>query len=77
MRILRTYQRVAQREHWCDRCCNCIEPGEYYEGSIQIWGRGRLLVFKVHIFPACDYPPDPEEKKEKAEKTNMPLALAA
>ncbi|MFA5925485.1 MAG: hypothetical protein WC831_00995 [Parcubacteria group bacterium] len=77
MRILRTFQHIAQIEHWCDMCCKYIEPGDCYQGSVQVWERGRLLVFKVHMFPACDFPSDPEEKRGKAEKEEMPLALAA
>lgn len=65
MRVLRTYTRIAQIQHWCDRCCRYIEPGEYYEGSVQLYSNPRrLIVFKIHIEPSCDYPPDPEELEE-------------
>lgn len=77
MRILRSYQHVAQVQHWCDMCCRYIEPGEYYQGSVQVWGKGRLLVFKVHMFPACDFPPDPDENLKKIEEKEIPLKLAA
>ena len=64
MRILRTYRHMAQTEHWCDRCCRYIQPGEYYEGEVQVHKDHGLMVFKVHIEPDCDYPPDPEEEAE-------------
>ena len=55
----RSYQCVAQIEHWCDRCCRHIMPGEMYECRIDAWGKnGKLMFFKVHIFPSCDYPPE-------------------
>lgn len=60
---LRVYQHVAQKEHWCDRCCTHIQPGDMYEGHVEI-NRGRLVVIKYHINPSCDYPEDPEDIKE-------------
>ena len=62
MRILRTYEHVAQIEHWCDYCCRYIMPGELYRGSVELWDNNKLLVFKRHIDPECDFPLDPEEE---------------
>ena len=77
MRILRSYIRVAQTLHWCDRCLRDIEPGECYEGSVQIHGK-RLMVFKEHVNPACDYPKDPlEDEIEYNEQRDSPSQLAA
>lgn len=77
MRILRVYRRLAQLPHWCDRCCRYIEPGEFYEGSVQIYG-GRFIVFKVHIEPSCDYPPDPvEDEISDIAQEETPSQLAA
>jgi hypothetical protein len=69
MRILREYERVAQETHFCDRCCEYIEPGDVYSGSIMIRPKsaGRkgsyLIVVKVHVEPLCEEPPDPEEEE--------------
>jgi len=62
-RELRRYQRVAYQEHFCDRCCNCIHPGDIYEGRI-VTDKGRFLVWKTHISPSCDYPEEPKESKD-------------
>ncbi len=64
MTFLRKYQRVAHTKHWCDRCCDWIQPGDYYEGVVQISKGGGLIVFKFHIDPSCDYPPDPFDDDE-------------
>jgi len=61
MRILRVYRYMAHREHWCDNCLRYIMPGEFYEGKVVIDERGRLLVFKKHICPECDFPEEPDE----------------
>ncbi len=77
MRILRTYRHVAQTQHWCDRCCRYIEPGEYYEGSVHLYDNHQLIVFKTHIEPSCDYPPDPDDEIEETCFEEIPLKLAA
>lgn len=67
MRTLRSYRHIAQTEHFCDRCCRHIHPGEMYEGLVQVYkgdNKSRLLVLKMHIYPSCDYPdndPDSDE----------------
>lgn len=60
---------MAQREHWCDRCCSHILPGEMYEADVQLYDnkeKHRLCVMKRHVHPSCDFPPDPDEDKELA-----------
>lgn len=78
MIILRTYEYVANVYHWCDRCCDYINPGECYEGSVRVLN-GRLIVFKTHCNPSCDYPPDPEDfdESEKKSYSEEQLKLAA
>jgi hypothetical protein len=76
MYILRSYQHIAQISHWCDRCCRHIEAGEIYTGSVQVINR-RLIVFKTHIFPACDEPPDPEDLENMEMEDDEILMLLA
>jgi hypothetical protein len=77
MRIFRTYRHVAQRRHWCDQCCRHIEPGEYYEGSVQLYKNHRLIVFKTHVEPSCDYPPDPDDEIEETSFEEISWKFAA
>lgn len=64
MICLRSYHSVAQVAHWCDRCCQPIYPGEMYEGVVQVLPNQehRLIVWKTHINPSCDFPEDPDEE---------------
>ena len=83
MQTLRTYQHIAHKEHWCDRCCTHINPGEMYEGNVTITENHGLMVWKFHLNPRCDFPEDPDE--EERNKDNIieslinasPLPLAA
>jgi hypothetical protein len=78
MRILRTYLRIAQIEHWCDNCCQFIMPGECYKASVRI-EEGQLVVYKYHIFPSCDPPEDPDKIRKYKPETEpaVHFALAA
>lgn len=71
MTILRNYEHVAQKEHWCDRCCMEIYPGQIYHGQVVV-NDGRLVVFKTHVYPGCDEPEEPEchakSREEKLER---------
>jgi hypothetical protein len=67
MRHLRDYERVANREHFCDTCCNYINPGEMYEGEVLVdesRERFRVIILKRHVHPGCEPPEDPEEERE-------------
>lgn len=33
-RILSSYERIAQQEHWCQKCQGPILPGELYHGTV-------------------------------------------
>lgn len=77
MQILRTYRHMANTFHWCDRCCRYIEPGEFYEGSVWVRNRHSLIIFKTHVYPSCDFPPDPEEEINETIIEEIPLKLAA
>lgn len=74
-RLLRSYERMAQTTHWCDRCCRYIEPGDMYEGEVYVnetRREHRLVVFKFHIFPSCDYPEEPKDEGwEDEESENL------
>jgi hypothetical protein len=59
-RILRTYERTARVEHWCDSCCRHIMPGDRYEASVRLTESHGLIVFKYHVHPACEPPKEPE-----------------
>lgn len=64
-RHLRTYRRIAQIDHHCDRCQKTIKPGDEYEGTVEVrWGNGRkkqIHIWKEHVNPDCDYPDFPDE----------------
>lgn len=70
-RILRTYARTAHEQHFCDRCCRYIEPGDYYQGTVQLCN-GKLMVWKEHEDPPC--PVDPwEEEREMMEEIDKEI----
>jgi hypothetical protein len=67
MRALRSYRRVAQEIHFCDRCHHDILPGDEYEGHVCVepnysfGGHGNwLIVWKYHL--RCPVDPDEEER---------------
>lgn len=64
-RLLRTYERVADREHDCatDNCAYItILPGDRYHA--EVWAmNGRIVVKKLHDF--CPPIDDPEDWGEK------------
>lgn len=68
-RTLRTYTYLAQRFHHCDNCHQPISPGEQYEGSVEIMSNGKLMVWRRHVSPVCEWPEDPvdEDANEKDE----------
>jgi hypothetical protein len=66
MRTLRTYQHMAQREHYCDRCRHPIFPGNFYRGEVHATGTG-LWVEKRHLDPEC-----PKDHWEEYEETSSP-----
>jgi hypothetical protein len=70
-RLLRTYERVAHQEHFCDRCCEPIHLGEMYEGRVTVYANNLetdLVVIKTHIHPSCDFPQDPDEERTSIKK---------
>ena len=81
MWILREYTRRARIEHFCDYCCNWIQPGMTYTGKVWVEERGHCIVLKCHNEPAC--PPGPEEihKAYEMDPPNQfsrdPLPIAA
>lgn len=70
--FLRSYCRVAEKEHWCDRCCTPIYPGEQYEASVHVWKRGKITVFKQHL--DCEIPPEPDDYDDSEQEEEMPMA---
>lgn len=64
MRLIWEHHRKARISHWCDCCCDSIEPGEEYEAQVWDAGGGRLTVFKQHANPCCDPPPEPWDEEE-------------
>ncbi len=71
-RTLRTYRRFAQIQHHCDRCQGVIEPGDEYEAEVEVrWKEGqrrRIIVWKEHINPDCDFPEFPDDDYEEDEE---------
>lgn len=74
MVVLRTYTHTAQREHWCDNCCNYIVPGQQYEGIVETTGKG-IIVWKKHVNPECEFPPDPEDELVLVKRDKKPSGL--
>lgn len=37
-------QQVADREHFCDRCCRYIMPGEMYERKVFLDSTPRMII---------------------------------
>lgn len=79
MRELRRYEHVADKEHWCDRCCRFIQSGDMYEGMVFADKAQGIVVFKYHINPMCDFPPDPEDEltRDKSEGLETTMKIAA
>jgi len=70
LRLLRTYERIAQKDHWCDTCCEYIFPGDLYSGSVYVTPRDTIMVLKQHIDPYCT-PPDEPKDFETGELENL------
>ncbi len=78
MRHLRTYERVADRTHWCDVCCEFIYPGEMYSGMVYVnesRDKYRLVVFKKHASPSCEPPPDLSDEERNISSNGMEIQL--
>ncbi|MBR9676578.1 hypothetical protein GOV04_00360 [Candidatus Woesearchaeota archaeon] len=58
---------MAQKDHWCDRCCDYIQPGDMYEGMVYASKKWSIITLKFHKYPACDYPEEPDDKKSNLE----------
>jgi hypothetical protein len=59
-RPLRDYSAKARKQHSCDYCFHCIEPGSGYTATVFAWGRF-IIVLKFH--DRC--PVDPREEEEE------------
>lgn len=59
---LKRTEHIARITHWCDNCCQYINPGEMYERIVQAknW---RITEFKSHF--DCEPPEDPTFDDEK------------
>ena len=78
-RILRTYRRMAHIDHHCDKCQCPISPGEEYQGEVvladQYSGGRKIVVYKEHVWPGCDWPPEPEWEKEDDVEEDLDVDL--
>jgi hypothetical protein len=64
MRNLREYESVANREHFCDRCCHYIQTGDLYHATVLLdEQKHRVVVFKTHHHPDC--PPGWEDEEHE------------
>lgn len=59
---LKRTEHIARITHWCDNCCQYINPGEMYERIVQAknW---KITEFKSHF--DCEPPEDPTIDDEK------------
>ena len=48
MRIFGESVRKARKEHFCDFCCNWIEPGQMYRRVIWVSHTGAFQIMKEH-----------------------------
>ncbi len=78
MRFLERKAYVADKEHFCDTCCQYIMPGEMYERIVyltedltkiilpdgKVRRQKRVVVFNEHCNPPCEFPEDPDDEKE-------------
>ncbi len=59
-RLLRSYERMANKDHPCSRCQEFIKPGDWYRCEIGVqWSERRkkhLTIWKEHIDPECEFP---------------------
>jgi hypothetical protein len=80
-RILRTYRRIAHIEHHCDKCQGPILPGDEYWADVvladQHTGERKVIVFKEHIWPACDWPGPWDDDGSVEEDLDVDLKQAA
>ena len=60
---LRSYRAVADVWHWCDNCRGDIFPGSEYEAVVYVTKSRRLIVYKRHINPSCEWPEDPVDEE--------------
>lgn len=77
-RVLRSYSRIAQQEHFCYNCCSYIQPGEQYDAEVEVcrlWnGKTTVMVWKRHKDP-CDPPPEPDyDDVDVEEDVDLPKA---
>jgi hypothetical protein len=59
-RALREYERIAEKDHFCDACQSRIAAGDEYWGLVIPYGNGKLLVLKQHM--ECPIDPLDEER---------------
>lgn len=67
-------------EHWCDCCCTYIQPGEEYEGRVELVrmnGKKKLIVWKEHCNPCCEPPEDPDKDERRKQTPYRELPKAA
>lgn len=66
MRLLRTYERKAKLDHFCDRCTEYIQAGQVYEGFVYAVEK-HIMVVKQHVDPSCDFPEEPGRESVNGE----------
>lgn len=74
MRLLRSYRRTAEVEHWCDRCCDIIFPGEAYEADVyatRTGGRRGIVVMRQHADPPCEPPDEPDRDDDDEDEDSL------
>jgi hypothetical protein len=64
-RWLRSYERIAHQEHFCDHCMHYIMPGDMYRADVYATAE-HIVVLRKHHEPTC--PIDPMEEQEELER---------
>ncbi len=77
-RILNCYERIAQQEHWCERCHGPIMSGEMYNGTVCAYKKyhdGKRLswvsVSKKHTELQDCHDPELDLEIHRVEEANM------
>ena len=68
-------RQKARREHFCDCCCNWIQPGEIYVRRVWNPQPGVLLVLREHEHPSCPLNEAEEAFQRERVVFSMPIVL--
>jgi hypothetical protein len=77
MQYLRSYGHMAEKEHWCDKCCDFIHPGESYSAQVFATDNHHIVIIRQHTYPFCEPPEDPVDETRLSNRLERELKKAA